>query len=50
MILAVPFTCDMNGIALRASPLLRINLLISFMHFLLINDHDMVRDTMRLIR
>lgn len=48
-ILTVPFPCNMNSIALGASPLLCINLPAGDVNFLLVDDYDMMRNTMCLI-
>lgn len=48
-ILAVSFACNVNGIALRARPLLGITLPVSLVNFLLIDDYNMMRNTMSLI-
>lgn len=48
-ILAVPFTSNVDGIALGTGPLFSIKLCIRFVDFLIVDDHNMVSDTMRLI-
>lgn len=48
-ILTMPLSCNVNRIAFGASPLLCINLPVSPVNFLLIDDYDMVRNAVCLI-